>query len=81
VAQRTQKIGIRMALGADRSTVLRMILREGLQLAGIGIGLGLGAGLLLSRTMGSLLYGVRSDDPMTYATLSTALLAVALLSV
>lgn len=80
VAQRTQEIGIRMALGADRSTVLRMILREGLRLAGIGIGLGLAASLLLSRTMGSLLYGVRSDDPMTYATLSAALLAVALLS-
>lgn len=79
VAQCTQEIGIRMALGADRSAVLRMVSREGLRLAGIGIGLGLGASLLLSRTMGSLLFGVRNNDPMTYSTLSAVLLAVALL--
>lgn len=80
VAQRTQEIGIRMALGAGRGAVLGMILKQGLRLALAGVGIGLTGGLLLSRTMGSLLYGVKGDDPLTCAALSIVLLSVAALS-
>ncbi len=80
VAQRTQEIGIRMTLGAGRGAVLGMILKQGLRLALTGVGIGLTGGLLLSRTMGSLLYGVKGDDPLTYAALSVLLLSVAALS-
>lgn len=67
VAMRTREIGLRMAVGADRTTIARSVLREGVLLAGIGGVLGLLAGVLLARSMRSLLFGVSALDPWTYA--------------
>jgi predicted permease len=67
VSQRTREIGIRMALGADRARVVRMVIGEGVALAGIGIGLGLGAALALTRFLSSFLFDVKTSDPLTYA--------------
>jgi predicted permease len=78
VSRRTQEIGIRMAIGADRSQVLGMVLRQGLTLACIGIGAGLTSALALTRLMESLLYGVRPNDPITFVAVAAALLTVAL---
>src|SRR5439155_24940961 len=69
VSQRTHEIGIRMALGADRSKVLRMILKQGMTLTLIGVALGLGGAYVLTRYLESLttmLYAVRPRDPSTY---------------
>jgi ABC-type antimicrobial peptide transport system permease subunit len=63
VEQRTREIGIRMALGAQASDVLGLIMRQGMLLAGIGAGAGLLAALLLARFLESLLHGVRPEDP------------------
>jgi putative ABC transport system permease protein len=78
VQQRTQEIGIRMALGASRGAVLRMILGLGVQLAALGIAIGLLASWMVTRTMESFLYQVRATDPLTFATVSIALMCVAL---
>jgi len=78
VQQRTQEIGIRMALGASRGAVLRMILGLGAQLAALGIAIGLLASWMVTRTMESFLYQVRATDPLTFAAVSTALMCVAL---
>ena len=80
VARRTHEIGIRIALGARRSNVLRMVVAEGVALVGIGIGIGLAGALALSRFLSSLLSGVRATDVSTYAAVSGVLLAVALLA-
>jgi predicted permease len=80
VAQRTREIGIRMALGADRRSVLRLVLGEGIGLAVIGAGVGLVAALALSRVLYSLLYEVRPTDPVTYATIAAILGGAALLA-
>jgi ABC-type antimicrobial peptide transport system permease subunit len=80
VSQRTQEVGIRMALGARGPDVLRLILRQHLQPAILGIALGLAGALALSRYIQSLLYGVRATDPATFALMALALLAVALLA-
>ncbi|MBA4135958.1 MAG: hypothetical protein C0518_01425 [Opitutus sp.] len=77
VSQRTQEIGIRMALGADRATVLWMVLREGLQFVAVGLGLGVGISLALVHLMETLLYGVPTTDPLTFAGVVLALLSVA----
>jgi ABC-type antimicrobial peptide transport system permease subunit len=77
VAQRTQEIGIRMALGARRSTVLAMLLREGMALAAVGVGLGIVGALALMRTISSLLFGVTPEDPLTFAAVALTLTAVA----
>jgi putative ABC transport system permease protein len=76
VAQRTHEIGIRMALGAERVDVLRLILKEGLLLAGIGVGAGLAGALVLTRVMRSSLFGVSPTDPVTFASVATLLVAV-----
>ncbi|HEU5401794.1 MAG TPA: ABC transporter permease [Terriglobales bacterium] len=80
VAQRVHEIGIRMALGAQRQDVLRMVLAQGLRLLGIGLVLGASGGLLLTRSLESLLYEVRPSDPVTYACAIAILAAVALLA-
>jgi putative ABC transport system permease protein len=80
VARRTHEIGIRLAVGADRSQVLLMVLKQGLSLAAGGIVTGMIAAFLLTRLMQSLLYQVRPGDPMTFAVVSIALVIVALLA-
>ncbi len=80
VVQRVREIGIRMALGASSSQVLRMISRHGLILGGLGIGLGLLTALALTRLLAGLLYEVNPIDPATYAGFSAFLLAIALLA-
>jgi ABC-type antimicrobial peptide transport system permease subunit len=72
VHQRRQEIGIRMALGADRWQVRRMVVRQGMTLALIGLFVGVAGGLALTRVMNSLLYGVNPWDPLAF--LSTAIL-------
>ncbi len=78
VGERTHEIGIRLALGADRLHILRLILGRGGILAMAGVGLGLISALALTRLMASLLYGVRSTDPLTFAGVAILLTLVAL---
>ena len=83
VSQRVREIGLRMALGADRRDVLRMIVGQGLRLAVAGILIGAGIALLLARlvsTFSQLLYGVRSNDPVTFITVSFVLVCVSVLA-
>jgi len=80
VAQRTQEIGVRMTLGAQRADIFRMILGEGARLALAGIVAGLALAFVFTRAMGSLLYRVRADDPATFAATALLLAAVALLA-
>jgi putative ABC transport system permease protein len=77
VSQRTHEIGIRLAVGADRMQVLRMILRQGVTLAVAGIAIGLAGAFALTGMMASLLYQVQPSDPVTFAAVSVALIAVA----
>jgi putative ABC transport system permease protein len=78
--ERTREIGIRMALGAAPSDVLKLVVREGLVLTLAGIGLGLAAGLGLTRLMAGLLYAVSPADPVTFGVVSVVLVAVAVLA-
>jgi ABC-type antimicrobial peptide transport system permease subunit len=80
VTQRTREIGIRMALGAKRSGVLRTVLRETLVLVGIGVAIGLPCALAATRLIGHMLYGVSSNDPLTLAWVVGALFAVGALA-
>ena len=80
VTQRRREIGIRMALGAQKSDVLGMILRQGLRLAVIGVAIGIAGALGLTRLMASLLFGVSATDPATFAAITIILAAVALLA-
>src|SRR5918997_531896 len=66
VAQRAHEIGVRMALGARSSNVLRMIVGHGLKLVLIGVAIGLVAALMLTRLMESLLFGITATDPATF---------------
>ena len=79
-AQRTQEIGIRMALGATRADVMRLVLREGIRLIVIGGAIGLAAALALSRVLRSVLFGVSPHDPMSFGAVTVLLALVALVA-
>ena len=80
VGQRTQEIGIRMALGADRMEIVRLILRTGGKLVMLGVATGLIAALAFTRVMSRLLYGVTATDPLTLTGVSIVVACVALLA-
>src|SRR5215510_5420521 len=80
VARRTQEIGVRMALGAGRKDVLRIVLTDGMRLAAAGVVIGLGASFALTRLMEGLLFGVSASDPLTLGGVTLLLIAVALVA-
>lgn len=80
VSARTREIGIRMALGAQVTDVLHMIIRQGLALAGLGVVIGLGAAAVLSRLMKTFVFGVKPLDPLTYLMTAAVLIGVAVLA-
>jgi len=77
VGQRTHEIGVRVALGANRSDVLRLVITHGARMALMGVAIGLAAALGLTRLMSNLLFGVSAHDPWTFAGVATLLMAVA----
>jgi putative ABC transport system permease protein len=77
VTQRTQEIGVRMAMGADTRQIARLVLREALGLAAIAVAIGLGGAIALTRLMESVLYETAPNDPATLAISATAILVVA----
>jgi predicted permease len=81
VAQRTQEIGIRVALGAQKKDVLRLVVGQGMIPASIGLGLGIVAALGVTHLLSSLLFGVKPTDPMTFIAVALLLFGVALLAV
>jgi len=78
VSQRTHEIGVRIALGAHRSNILRMVISEGMVLAAIGIVVGVGGALALGRFMQSMLFEIKPTDPATFVGVALALTLVAL---
>jgi predicted permease len=80
VTRRTQEIGIRMALGAQRRDVLRLVVGEGARLAVLGVAIGIAASFVITRLLSSLLFGVSATDPITFAAVAVLLFLVALLA-
>ena len=78
VSQRTHEIGVRMALGARQSDVLKMVMGQGLRLTAIGLAIGLGAALGAARLLAPLLYGIGANDPLTMTAVAVTLAAIAL---
>jgi putative ABC transport system permease protein len=78
VTRRTQEIGIRMAFGAQRNDVLRLVVGESARLAGVGVAIGLALSLALTRLISSLLFGITAADPFTFALVAAVLSAVAI---
>lgn len=78
VSRRTSEMGIRMALGASRGNVIRLVAGQGARLAGVGLGLGLIAALGVTRLLGSMLYGVTASDPVTFAAVTIAVFTIAM---
>jgi putative ABC transport system permease protein len=77
-ARRTPEIGIRLALGAQRSEVMRLVMEQGARVALMGLGIGIAGALALTRLMSSLLFGVTATDPFTFAAVAILLTLVAL---
>jgi putative ABC transport system permease protein len=77
-AQRTHEVGVRMALGAQQRDVLHLVLAQGARVALFGVALGLIAAFVLTRLMANILFGVRPNDPLTFAAFALLLLLVAL---
>jgi len=80
VNQQTREIGIRMAMGAERAHVLRLVVGQGLRLAGVGVLLGVIVALAVMRQLSGLLFGVSSYDPMTFGSVTVLLVLVAFLA-
>jgi ABC-type antimicrobial peptide transport system permease subunit len=80
VTQRTQEIGIRMALGADRREVLRLVLRDGMRLTVIGLGIGLVTSLGMGFVLSRVLFGISPADPLVFIGITTLLLATTLMA-
>jgi len=80
VVQRTREIGIRMALGADRTNVLRLILRQGARIGALGLAIGAAAAYLSTRALSSMLYGVDPHDPLIFAAIAASLIVVVMLA-
>jgi hypothetical protein len=80
MARRRREIGIRMALGAEKRDVLKMVVGQGIRLALIGVVVGVAGALALTRFLSSLLYGVKPTDPLTFVAVSSILIAVALVA-
>jgi ABC-type antimicrobial peptide transport system permease subunit len=80
VEQRTQEIGVRMALGSSRGDVMKLLLGHGLRLAGMGVAIGLGLAYLLTRFLASLLFNVKATDPWTLGGVAAILAFVALIA-
>lgn len=80
VTRRTQEIGIRMSLGAQRGNILRLVVGEGARMAAFGLLIGIGASLAITRLMSSLLFGISATDPLTFIAVAALLAAVALLA-
>jgi putative ABC transport system permease protein len=80
VTQRTQELGVRMALGAQPGEILRLVLAQGMRLAGAGAAIGLGVSLIVSRLLRNELFHVSSFDPLTFAVMAAVLIGAALLA-
>jgi putative ABC transport system permease protein len=79
-AQRVQEFGVRLALGARRTDVLTMVLKEGVRIGAAGLMVGIGAALVLTRVLSGLLFGVSVRDPITFVALPLGLLVVTVLA-
>ena len=80
VSERTQEMGIRLALGAGRPTILKLVLGQGMILTAIGLSAGLAGAVILTRTLSGLVYGVGTLDPFTFIAVPVMLAVVALLA-